>query len=51
MYMHVQEVEEWIAARVKETVLAFIKSNALEKAAKKKIHDKVAKIELGDKPA
>jgi flagellar motor switch protein FliM len=32
--VHVQEVEEWRARWVKETVLDFIKSDALDKEAK-----------------
>jgi hypothetical protein len=39
---HVQEVEEWIARPVKETIFGFIKSNALEKAVEKDINGKMA---------
>jgi major membrane immunogen (membrane-anchored lipoprotein) len=38
---HVQEVEEWSAATVKETIFHYIKSNALRKIAEKHINEEM----------
>jgi hypothetical protein len=46
--IHVQEVEEWIARSVKETIFGYIKSNALEKVVERAINWKNDKLELGD---
>jgi hypothetical protein len=40
--VHVQEVEEWIARTVKETILGYIKSKALERAVEKDIMEIIA---------
>jgi hypothetical protein len=40
--VQVQEVEEWIARTVKETILGYIKPKALERAVEKDITEKIA---------
>jgi hypothetical protein len=40
---HVQDVEEWIATTVKETIFHYIKSDALEKTVEKHINKEMAR--------
>ena len=40
---HVQDVEEWIATTVKETIFHYIKSDALEKTVEKRINEEMAR--------
>jgi hypothetical protein len=41
---YVQEVEEWIATTVKETIFHYIKYNALRKTVEKRINEEMVRL-------